>query len=114
MCFSPDGRYLLVGTAVGQGIEDKNSYLHFYDTTTLQVVKTLTVGESSVCGCAWSAPINQIVVGLGNGETNIYLDSKLSRLGALKAYKKAVPRIKDPTLGYSAPVYNPHSLPLYK
>ena len=44
MCFSPDGRYLLVGTAVGQGIEDKNSYLHFYDTTTLQVVKTLTVG----------------------------------------------------------------------
>ena len=32
----------------------------------------------------------------------------------MKAYKKEVPRQKDPTLGYSAPVYNPHSLPLYK
>lgn len=35
-------------------------------------------------------------------------------MGALKCYKKQVPRNKDPTLGYTAPVYNPFSLPLYK
>lgn len=35
-------------------------------------------------------------------------------MGALKAYKKE-PRVeKDPKLGYTAPVYLPHSLPLYK
>ena len=54
MCFSPNGKYLLVGTAVGPGIEEKNSYLHFYDTTSLERVKTLTVGDSSVFGCTWS------------------------------------------------------------
>lgn len=38
----------------------------------------------------------------------------MSKMGALKAYKKE-PRVeKDPKLGYSAPIYNPHSLPLYK
>jgi hypothetical protein len=38
----------------------------------------------------------------------------MSRLGALKSYKKKVPIKKDPTLGYTAPVYNPFGLPLYK
>jgi hypothetical protein len=75
MCLSPDSKYLLVGTAVGQGFEDPEGHLHFYDTTTLTKVKTLDVGKTSVCGCAWSPTINQIVLGLGNGETHIYLDA---------------------------------------
>jgi hypothetical protein len=114
MCLSPDGRYLLLGTAVGKGIEEKNSYVHFYDTSSLKRVKTLTIGDSSVCGLCWSPAINQIVVGKANGEAHIFLDDRLSRMGALKAYKKE-PRVeKDPKLGYTAPVYLPHSLPLYK
>lgn len=35
-------------------------------------------------------------------------------MGALKAYKKEPRKEKDPKLNYSAPVYLPHSLPLYK
>jgi hypothetical protein len=51
---------------------------------------------------------------LANGEAQIYFDERLSKMGALKAVNKQ-PRVeKDPILGYSAPVYNPHSLPLYK
>jgi hypothetical protein len=30
LCFSPDNRFLLVGTAVGPDIEEKNSFVHFY------------------------------------------------------------------------------------
>lgn len=67
LCFSPDQKYLLVGTSVGQGIEDKLSYLHFYNTTTLKKVKSLAIGESSISGMCWSPAINQIVVGLANG-----------------------------------------------
>lgn len=67
MCLSPDGKYLLVGTAVGQGIEDTKSYIHFYETSTLKKVKSLMTGNSSVCSLAWSPVINQIIVGLGNG-----------------------------------------------
>lgn len=67
MCLSPDARYLLLGTAVGKGIEEKNSYVHFYDTSSLKRVKTLTIGDSSVCGLCWSPAINQIVVGKANG-----------------------------------------------
>jgi hypothetical protein len=38
----------------------------------------------------------------------------MSKMGALKAVNKQ-PRVdKDPKLDYSAPIYLPHSLPLYK
>jgi hypothetical protein len=44
----------------------------------------------------------------------IYFDERLSKMGALKAINKQ-PRVdKDPNLGYSAPIYNPHALPIYK
>lgn len=65
-------------------------------------------------GVCWSSVINQIVVGLSNGEAQIYFDERLSQMGALKAVNKQPRREKDPILGYSAPVYLPHSLPLYK
>jgi WD40 repeat protein len=44
LCFSPDQKYLLVGTSVGQGIDEKLSYLHFYNTSTLKKVKSLAIG----------------------------------------------------------------------
>ena len=44
----------------------------------------------------------------------IYFDERFSKMGALKAINKQ-PRVdKDPNLGYTPPIYNPHSLPLYK
>jgi hypothetical protein len=62
----------------------------------------------------WSPAINQIVVGLANGEANIFFDERLSRLGALKSINKQPRRDKDPNLNYKPSVYLPHSLPLYK
>lgn len=77
-------------------------------------VKSLFVGQSSVCGVTWSPAINQIIVGTANGEARIYFDERFSKLGALKAINKQ-PRVdKDPILGYSAPVYLPFGLPMYK
>lgn len=77
-------------------------------------MKSLAVGPSSIHGLCWSPAINQIIVGLANGEAHIYFDDRLSRMGALKAINKQ-PRVeKDPKFHYSAPVYLPHSLPLYK
>ena len=37
-------------------------------------VKSLYIGDSSVCGLTWSSAINQIVVGTANGEARIYFD----------------------------------------
>lgn len=74
LCFSPDNRFLLVGTAVGPDIEEKNSFVHFYDTTSMKRVKSLYVGDSSICGMTWSPAINQIIVGTANGEARIYFD----------------------------------------
>jgi len=48
----------------------------------------LDIGTTSVYGLTWSPMINQIVVGTGTGSAYIYLDQKLSKMGALKAYKK--------------------------
>ncbi len=77
-------------------------------------VKSLLIGDSSVCGLTWSPSINQIIVGKANGEAQIYFDERLSKMGALKAINKQ-PRVeKDPLLNYKAPIYNPHSLPMYK
>jgi WD40 repeat protein len=92
MCFSPDNRYLLLGTSTGEKADEKLSYLHFYDTTTLKKVKSLAVGASSIHGLCWSPAINQIIVGLANGEAHIYFDERLSRMGALKAINKQ-PRV---------------------
>lgn len=65
-------------------------------------------------GVCWNSVINQIVVGTASGETKIFFDERLSKMGALKAINKQ-PRVdKDPKLGYTAPVYLPHSLPMYK
>jgi len=104
----------LVGTSLARDVEEKESYVHFYDTTTFKRIKTLTVGAASVNGICWSTAINQIVVGLSNGEAQIYFDERISRMGALKAINKQ-PRVdKDPKFNFTAPVYLPHSLPLYK
>ena len=74
----------------------------------------MSVGKASVNGVEWSPVLNQIVAGLSNGEAHIYFDERLSQMGALKAVNKQPRKIKDPTLGYKAPVYLPHSLPMYK
>lgn len=72
------------------------------------------MGTSSVTGVAWSKALNQIVVGTSSGQTQIYFDERLSTKGALKAISKQ-PRVdKDPKFDYSAPVYLPHSLPMYQ
>jgi len=71
------------------------------------------MGINSVTGVTWSPVLNQIVVGLSNGEAQIYFDERLSVRGALKAVNKN-PRVeKDPKFDYSI-IYNPHSLPMYK
>lgn len=77
-------------------------------------MKSIKVAESSINGMCWSPAINQIIVGLENGDAMMYFDGRLSQMGALKAINKQ-PRVdKDPQLGYTPPIYNPHSLPLYK
>ena len=51
---------------------------------------------------------------MSSGEAHIFLDQRLSKLGALKSYQKQPRKEKDPKLGYTPPVYLPHSLPMYK
>ena len=114
MCISPNGKYLLAGTSVSPNPDERESYLHFFDTTTFEKLKTMQVGEHSITDVVWSNAINQIVLGTSACEAKIYFDPQLSIKGALQAINKQ-PRVeKDPKFDYSHPIYLPHSLPIYK
>lgn len=114
MCLSPNGDYLLAGTSISRQSQEKEGYLHFFDTKNFEKLKTINVGETSVTDVTWSKAINQIVIGTSGHEARIYFDHNLSIKGALQAINKQ-PRVdKDPKFDYSHPVYLPHSLPLYK
>eukprot|EP00919_Chromeraceae_sp_WS-2016_P027224 GHVR01064709.1.p1 GENE.GHVR01064709.1~~GHVR01064709.1.p1 ORF type:complete len:202 (-),score=14.65 GHVR01064709.1:1212-1817(-) len=114
MCFSPKGDYLVVGTSISQEVDEKESYLHFFDTVMYNKVKTINMGAGSITGVAWNPVLNQIVVGTSECEAKIFFDKRLSVKGALKSINKQ-PRIdKDPKFDYSHPIYLPHSLPIYQ
>lgn len=44
VAMSPDGRFVLAGTSVGREAEEKEGYLHFFDSTTFEKVKTINMG----------------------------------------------------------------------
>ena len=114
MCLSPNGEYLLAGTSIDPESTEKEGYLHFFDTTMFNKLKTINAGDASVTDVTWSKAINQIVIGTSKNCAQIYFDNHLSIKGALQAVNKQ-PRVdKDPKFDYSHPIYLPHSLPMYK
>ncbi|KEI38244.1 uncharacterized protein L969DRAFT_88688 [Mixia osmundae IAM 14324] len=129
MCLSPDGRYLLTGTAgskaaVVPGKESdplvggaEKGRLVMIDTESLEIAHSIDVSEGSVVRVAWHPRINQIFAGTSLGTIHVFYDPQLSQRGAVlslgrAARKRAVEDVFMPQ-GVGQ-IVAPDTLPMYK
>ena len=93
LCFSPDDKMVCVGTCVRPG-SDEESFLKFLGVSGGEVASAvIKKGVSAVC-VAWPAKLNQIVVGLSNGDLKIFYDPSVSTKGALLCAKRKARKVR--------------------
>lgn len=109
--FSPDDRLVYTGTASKSGGE-----LIFLERDGLCEVRRVRE-PASVSRVVWHPRLNQVLVGLGNGELNLHYDPEKSKQGALLCASRA-PRRRDRADAVLPPTQNqvltPHALPLFR
>jgi len=110
--FSPDEKYIVTGTSARK--KGESGLLMFYDKATFKPVRQLGMSGASVIRILWHKEINQIIVGGSDAKVRVLYDPTSSNKGAMLCVLRA-PRAKDP-FDYEPdrPIYNPHSLPMYK
>jgi hypothetical protein len=109
--FSPDDRLVYTGTSLRKG--ETESKLVFYDRSTGQLVAHRPF-EADVIRLVWHPRLNQIIAGLGNGETKVLYDPSLSHNGALLCANKPKKRQKNLGVVATQQIITPYSLPLFK
>jgi WD40 repeat protein len=111
--FSPDEKMIVTGTSVRK--DQGRGELLFFDRE-LKKVHSLPMADCSVIRCYWHPKLNQIVVGLGNGEARVLFSPRYSIRGAkLCVVKKKTQRIEDVAhSALNAPIITPHALPLFR
>ncbi|KAI8374471.1 WD40-repeat-containing domain protein [Radiomyces spectabilis] len=110
--FSPDERLILTGTSVpkGQGY----GQLVMMDRETLEIRRTMNIGQASVVKVLWHPRINQIVTGSGDGTVNIFYSPTHSARGAKLCVVKAPKARAVDDYEIDRPIYTPHALPMFK
>lgn len=110
--FSPNDRLVVTGTSVKK---DKSfGHLLFYDTTTLELKRSLEVTNSHVIKVLWHPKLNQIFTGVGNGIIKCYYDQKRSMRGVTLCTTKLHRRVKHAEVVSTQQVITPHALPLFR
>ena len=130
--FSPDSKYLCVGTSVeptrGQTRKDTYGQLRIYDTTKgSNPVHNIDIAPRiSVITCCWHKKLNQIVLGLSDGSVRIFYDPQKSNKGALLPVSKGLRKQDELSLllASRAPtgsagmnmtdIQTPHALPMFR
>ncbi|KAK9728598.1 hypothetical protein K7432_000946 [Basidiobolus ranarum] len=110
--FSPDEKLILTGT----GVKKNEGYgkVVMMDRNTLEVVRTMSVSQSSVVRVLWHSRINQIITGSGDGTVSVFYDPHASARGAkLCVVKEPKARAVD-DYEVNRPILTPHALPLFK
>ncbi|CEQ40698.1 SPOSA6832_02359 [Sporobolomyces salmonicolor] len=136
VAFSPDGRFVLTGTAgahagvlAGAMEEEKARELEKGEgvkmgrvvvlrTEGLGVVRTLDISPFSVVKVLWHPKINQILTGSSSGAIHVLYSPLSSTKGATLAVTRT-PRARAPddfstADGLDRPIVAPHSLPMFK
>ncbi|GAA5868551.1 hypothetical protein JCM1840_005486 [Sporobolomyces johnsonii] len=136
VAFSPDGRFVLTGTAgahagvlAGGAEEEKPRELEKGEgvkmgrvvvlrTEGLGVVRTLDISPFSVVKVLWHPKINQILTGSSSGAIHVLYSPLSSTKGATLAVTRT-PRARAPddfstADGLDRPIVAPHSLPMFK
>ncbi|EAS02900.1 WD domain, G-beta repeat protein (macronuclear) [Tetrahymena thermophila SB210] len=113
VCLSPDEKYILTGSSTSNHIKERDSFLYLYDSTTLDEVAKIKVGEDSITDMIWHPQLNQIIFGVGEN-IQIYFDQQKSKKGALNCISKKSRQVSIEDLHNNKPVISPHALPLFK
>jgi hypothetical protein len=110
--FSPDEALIVTGTSVTKN-SDATGNLVFFDKTSLEMVKQVSVSQASVLSVLWHPKINQIVAGCSDGVTHVMFDPAFSSKGALYSVSKA-PRVTKKDFTPDRPIITPNALPMFK
>ena len=111
---SPDQQLVLTGVSSDQA--GNGGALLFFDTSSLDLVRTIPFSRS-VTAAEWHPKLNQLFVGTGDksfGEAKILYDPELSERGALVCASRAVPRRDALGLNAKPVIYAPNALPMFQ
>ncbi|KAF8951110.1 hypothetical protein BGZ52_000257, partial [Haplosporangium bisporale] len=110
--FSPDERLILTGTSV-----KKNAgygKIVMMNSSDLDIVRTISVTQSSVVRVLWHDKLNQIIAGNADGSARVYYDPDVSSKGALLCASKAPKKRAVDDYEIDRPIITPHALPMFK
>ncbi|XP_065648647.1 WD repeat-containing protein 70 [Hydra vulgaris] len=111
--FSPDEKLIVTGTSAKKG--GGNGKLVFLERDTLNIAHELDFGNTSVVCSLWHVKLNQILVGLSDGNIKVLFDPTRSIKGATLCVGKVKNKRVDPGEGLVKPqIINPITLKLYR
>jgi len=107
LCTSPDGKYLVTGTAPQRGAMGDASIL-IYDAKDFSLKRNLRLEKKAAVRFLWPQELNQLVVGTSSGDVLMLYSPTLSVKGALhfvgkRTKSKPLSMVEDIGLG---PIYN--------
>lgn len=107
ICTSPDGRYLVAGTAHRKG-SAASATVRLYDVRDWSVAKTLDFGKRTPVRCSWPQEINQLIVGTSTGEVTMLYSPFSSKKGALHFVGRRAKKQASNELAYAGegPIFN--------
>ncbi|KAG0211686.1 hypothetical protein BGX28_007580 [Mortierella sp. GBA30] len=110
--FSPDERLILTGT----GVKKNEGYgkICMLNSENLEIVRTLSVSQSSVVRVLWHDKLNQIIAGSADGVARVYYDPEVSTKGAKLCATKTPKKRAVDDYEIDRPIITPHALPMFK
>lgn len=110
--FSPDDSLIVTGESLRR---DSNiGKLHFFETSTFNVVKEMAAANSHIVKVLWHPKLNQIFTGCGNGTIKVFYSNELSVRGARLCAFKTKRKVKQVEVVPTQQIISPHVLPLYR
>ncbi|KAG0349606.1 hypothetical protein BG004_000012 [Podila humilis] len=110
--FSPDERLIVTGTSVKKN--EGYGKIIMMNSDSLEVVRTVSVTQSSVVRVLWHEKLNQIIAGNADGSVRVYYDPSVSSKGALMCASKAPKKRAVDDYEIDRPIITPHALPMFK
>ncbi|KAI8334444.1 WD40-repeat-containing domain protein [Chlamydoabsidia padenii] len=110
--FSPDERLILTGTACPKGAG--HGKLVMMDRQTLEIKRTMHIGQSSVVKVLWHPRINQIVTGSADGNVHVFYSPTHSARGVKMCVVKEQKKRAVDDYEIDRPIITPHALPMFK
>ncbi|CAG8571241.1 21880_t:CDS:10, partial [Racocetra persica] len=110
--FSPDERLIITGTATKKG--EGYGKLVMMDRNSLEIVRTMSITQSSVIRVLWHSRINQIVTGSADGLVHVFYDPVISVRGAKLCVVKEPKKRAIDDYEINRPIIAPHSLSMFR